>query len=391
MKDETKIVVAGRDPEHNHGVVNPPVYHASTILRSSLAHLNEMAEKRYGDEPEMLYGRVGHPTALAFEEAMATLEGGFRCLAYPSGLAAISSSLLSFLQAGDHLLVSDSVYGPTRTFSDKVLSRYGVETTYYDPEIGAGIAELMRPNTRVVFTESPGSQTFEMQDIPAIAEVAHRNDAVVMMDNTWATPLFFKPLDYGVDISIQAATKYIVGHSDAMMGTVTTRREHFVQLRDTSQQLGQCAGPDDIYLAQRGLRTLSVRLHRHWENGLKIADWLAGRPEVTRVLHPALPGDPGYDLWKRDFKGAAGLFAFVVRPCSDTALGAMMDDLELFGMGYSWGGYESLMVPGHPQKFRTVKPFEDEGRLLRVHIGLEDPEDLMADLDAGFARLKAAD
>ncbi len=391
MKDDTKIVVAGRDPQNNHGIVNPPVYHASTILRSSLAHLNEMAEKRYGDEPEMLYGRVGHPTALAFEEAMAALEGGFRCLAYPSGLAAISSSLLSFLQAGDHLLVSDSVYGPTRTFSDKVLSRYGVETTYYDPEVGAGIADLMRPNTRVVFTESPGSQTFEMQDIPAIADIAHANGAVVMMDNTWATPLFFKPLEYGVDVSIQAATKYIVGHSDAMMGTVTTHREHFVQLRDTSQQLGQCAGPDDIYLAQRGLRTLSVRLHRHWENGLKVAEWLAGRPEVKRVLHPALPGDPGYDLWKRDFKGAAGLFAFVVQPCSETALAAMMDDLELFGMGYSWGGYESLMVPGHPQKFRTVKPFEEEGRLLRVHIGLEDPEDLMADLEAGFARMKATD
>ncbi len=390
MKDDTKIVAAGRHPKDNLGVVNPPVYHTSTILRSSLAELRAGAEKRNSDEPAILYGRVGHPTALAFEEAMAALEGGFRSLAYPSGLAAISSALLSYLEAGDHLLVSDSVYGPTRTFSDQVLARFGVEVSYYLPEVGASIAELMRPNTKVVFTEAPGSQTFEMQDIPAIAEAAHKHGAVVMMDNTWATPLFFKPLAHGVDVSIQAATKYIVGHSDVMMGVVTTGREQFGRLRATSQQLGQCAGPDDVYLAQRGLRTLSVRLHRHWQNGIKLAEWLNGRPEVTRLLHPAIPGDPGHALWQRDFVGATGLFAFVIKPCSEDALGAMLDGLELFGMGYSWGGYESLLVPGHPQRFRTVRPFEVDGIILRIHVGLEDPEDLIADLAAGFKRLEAA-
>ncbi len=391
MKDDTTIVVAGRAPHDNLGVVTPPVSHTSTILRPSYARLKELNQLRETtDQPLVLYGRAGHPTALAFEEAMAALEGGFRAMAYPSGLAAITSALFTFLEAGDHILISDAVYGPCRRFADDVLSKFGVEVTYYDPLIGAGIGELMRERTRIVYTEAPASQTFEMQDIPAIAEVAHRRGALVAMDNTWATPLYFKPLEHGVDISILAATKYIVGHSDAMMGVVTTRREHFMALQETARRLGQSVGPDDVYLAQRGLRTLSVRLRRHGETGLKLAEWLRGRPEVKQVLHPALPDDPGHALWRRDFTGAAGLFAVLLQPTSETALAAMLDGMELFGMGYSWGGYESLMVPGHPQRFRTVRPYREEGQLLRIHAGLEDADDLIADLKAGLARRQAA-
>ncbi len=391
MKDDTRIVVAGRAPHDNFGVVNPPVYHTSTILRPSLARLNELNRLRETtDQPLVLYGRAGHPTALAFEAAMATIEGGFRSLSYSSGLAAITSTLFAFLKAGDHILISDAVYGPCRRFADDVLTRFGVEVTYYDPVAGAGVDDLIGERTRIVYTETPGSQTFEMQDIPAIAEVAHRRGALVVMDNTWATPLFFKPLEHGVDISIQAATKYIVGHSDAMMGVVTTQREHFMALQETSRRLGQCAGPDDVYLAQRGLRTLSVRLHRHWQTGLKLAEWLRARPEVKRVLHPARPDDPGHALCKRDFAGASGLFAVLLEPTSEPALAAMLDGMELFGMGYSWGGYESLMVPGHPARFRTVRPYREDGMLLRIHAGLEDADDLIADLEAGLARRAAA-
>ncbi len=388
MKDETLLVTAGRDPEANHGVVNPPVYHASTILFPSVAALKEIAAARADDVRGVYYGRLGTPTTHALEDAVLALEGGHRCLIYPSGLAAVASVLLSVLKSGDHLLMVDSVYGPTRHFCDYTLKRFGVETSYYDPLAGADIARLIRPETAAVFVESPGSVTFEVQDVPAIAEAAHRGDALVVMDNTWASPLFFKPFEHGVDISIQAATKYIVGHSDVMMGSATANQKAWPLLRDGTQDLGQTAGPDDVYLALRGIRTLAVRLERHQRNALDLAAWFQGRPEVEHVLCPALPDDPGHALWKRDFLGASGLFGVLLKPCSEEAVTAFIDSLELFGMGYSWGGYESLVVRQKPE--RTAVPWQAEGPLLRFHIGLEDTGDLKDDLATGFRQLAAA-
>ncbi len=389
MKQDTVVVSAGRDPHANHGVVNPPVYHASTITFPTVAAIEEAAKHRY-DSGQTFYGRYGTPTTFAFEEAVAALEGGHRSVSVGSGKAAIVAALTAFLDTGDHLLMVDSVYGPTRAFCHKFLKRYGVETTFYDPLIGAGIADLIRPQTKVVFTESPGSQTFEIQDIPAIAEVAHKAGCTVIMDNTWASPLYFKPFDHGVDVSIQAATKYIVGHSDVMMGVVTTTDAVHDKVRAAAFELGAPSGPDDVYLAQRGLRTLSVRLERHMKNGMAIADWLQARPEVERVLHPALPGDPGHALWKRDFLGACGLFGAILKPTPKKAVAAMLDDMNLFAMGYSWGGYESLMVPTDPGPLRTATKWQTDGPCLRLHVGLEDVEDLIADLDAGFQRLNGA-
>ncbi len=391
MDDETRLASAGRAPRDFHGAVNVPVYHASTILYPSLDALEAMHLRREEDDSrDVTYGRSGTPTSYAFEDAVAELEGGYRTLSFPSGLAAIGAALLAFLKAGDHLLVSDSVYAPTRAFCDHVLRRFGVETTYYDPLIGAGIAALMRPDTAAVFVESPGSVTFEVQDVPAIAAVAHDRGALVLMDNTWASPLYFKPFEHGVDVAIQAATKYIVGHSDAMLGTVTASKAVWPKLRRSVRAQGLCAGPDDLYLGLRGLRTLAVRLARHQETGLVLARWLKLRPEVARVLHPALPDDPGHALWQRDFRGASGLFAIELKPVPRAALALMLDGLEHFGMGYSWGGYESLIVPQHPEKIRTIRPWTAAGPLLRIHAGLESPEDLIADLERGFARLGQA-
>ncbi|MAB15407.1 cystathionine beta-lyase [Parvibaculum sp.] len=382
-RPETTIVTAGRDPEANFGVVNPPVYHASTILYPTFQSL----KKR---EVKYTYGRRGTPTTAMLAEAVAELEGGVHCALAPSGLAAVTISLLANLKAGDHLLMTDSVYGPTRNFCDTTLTRFGVEVEYYDPRIGGDISKLIRPATTVVFVESPGSVTFEVQNIPAIAEAAHEGGALVIMDNTWASPLFFKPFEHGVDISVQAATKYLCGHSDVMAGTITTTEEAWQQTIDGHGQIGMCLAPDDAYLIQRGLRTLSVRLKQHMETGLILARWLETRPEVARVIHPALPSHPDHALWQRDFTGASGLFSIELTPCSDDALAAMLDDLELYGMGYSWGGYESLIVPQYPAKIRTATKYEAEGPLLRIHAGLESPEDLMADLEAGFDRLNAA-
>jgi cysteine-S-conjugate beta-lyase len=394
MHDETKLVALGRDPAAHHGAVNTPVYHVSTVLHSSIASLRAAQAARERDERVMVYGRTGTPTSFAFEDAVAALEGGHRCQAYPSGLSAVSAALLAFVKAGDHVLVSDSVYAPTRFFCDRALRRFGVETTYYDPLIGAGIAAQLRPNTAVVMVESPGSHTFEVQDIPAIAAAAHgpgrSTHAVVLADNTWASPLYCRPLALGADVSIQAATKYIVGHSDANLGAATATEQAWPALLRTARQMGLCAGPDDINLAQRGLRTLAVRLSRHQESALAVAAWLQTRPEVKRVLYPALPSDPGHALWRRDFTGASGLFSIELRPCSDAAVAAMVDNLELFGIGYSWGGFESLIVPYEPEKFRTATPWRGHGPLLRLHIGLEAVEDLLADLAAGFGRLNAA-
>ncbi len=384
-RKETRLLGAGRSPETNHGIVNPPVYHASTIVFPTLAALEESDHTPYEGTR---YGRRGTPTTFALEEAVAELEGGFRSIAVPSGLAAITTSLLAFLKNGDHLLMVDTTYAPTRRFCDTVLAGLGISTSYYDPL--SDIAPLLRPNTRVVFAESPGSLTYEVQDIPLLAEAAHAAGAVVMLDNTWSAGLLFAPFAHGVDLSIQAATKYIVGHSDVMLGTITTTEACFLRAKRAASFLGVCAGPDDCYLALRGLRTLAVRLARHQQTALAIARWLEARPEVVRVLHPALPNCPGHEVWRRDFSGSNGLLSVVLHDVPKPALAAMLDGLELFAMGYSWGGYESLIVPFDLRHVRTAMPWAGGGPCLRLHCGLEDPGDLIADLEAGFARLAAA-
>ncbi|MDT3686456.1 MAG: cystathionine beta-lyase [Pseudorhodoplanes sp.] len=381
-KSDTRLVTSGRDTALYHGFVNPPVYHASTVLYPTAA---DMVAHR----ARYQYGRRGTPTSEALEEALRALEGpncaGVSLL--PSGAAAVSTALLSVLSSGDHLLITDSVYRPTRNFADTILKRFGVETTYYDPLIGAGITALFKPNTRAVFVEAPGSQTFEMQDVPAIANVAHERNAVVLMDNTWATPLYFRALDKGVDLSIQAGTKYIGGHSDLMLGTVSANAATWPKLRDTVLTAGLCVGPDDMYLGLRGLRTLSVRLQRHQQSALDIACWLQQRPEVLRVLHPGLHTDPGHAIWKRDFLGASGLFSLILKPVSQAAVYAFLDSLRLFGMGFSWGGYESLVILFDCTGYRTATRWAPGGPALRFHVGLEDVGDLKADLERGFAAL----
>lgn len=387
LRDETLLGHAGNHPAENHGIVNPPVYHASTVLFPSVAALEAAVRDKFA---QVYYGRLGTPTTFALEEAVAALEGGDRALALPSGLAAIAATLTALLKAGDHLLVVDSVYEPVRTLCDRTLARFGIETTYYDPHVGAGIAELITPATRIVYVESPGSLTFEVQDIPAIAAAAHAAGALVVMDNTWATPLFFKSFRHGVDVSIHSATKYIGGHSDLMLGLVVTKEPLGRTIKTSAHAMGYAAAPDDCYLALRGLRTLSVRLRRHQETGLALARWLQGRPEVARVLHPALPEDPGHALWRRDFAGASGLFGVVLNPYPKEAVAAMLDGLRLFGMGFSWGGYESLILPVKPETCRTATRWDAPGPVLRLHAGLEDPADLIADLEQGFERLRAA-
>lgn len=385
LKPDTKLVTAGRDPQSHHGFVNPPVYHASTVLYPTAA--DQVAHRgRYQ------YGRRGTPTTEALEQALSALEGK-KCAGVsmlPSGLSAIATALMAIAGAGDHVLVTDSVYRPTRVFCDGVFKRMGVETTYYDPLIGADIANMIKSNTRAVFVEAPGSQTFEMQDIPAIAKAAHDKGAVVLADNTWATSLYCKPLDLGADLSIQAGTKYIGGHSDIMFGCVSANEATATRLKDTVRTLGLCVGPDDVYLALRGLRTLGVRLARHYESALHVARWLRQRPEVKRVLHPALAEDPGHAIWQRDFAGASGLFSVVLNPASDKAVYALMDELTLFGMGFSWGGFESLVILFDCSTYRTATQWAPGGRTLRFHIGLENPDDLTADLTRGFAALARA-
>ncbi len=381
----TKIVTAGRDPKSNYGFVNPPVYHASTVLYPC-------AEDYVAHRARYQYGRRGTPTTEALELALQELEGP-QCAGValvPSGLAAISTALLAVVHSGDHVLVTDSAYGPTRTFCDQILARLGVTTTYYDPLIGAGIADLLRPNTRAVYLESPGSQSFEMQDVGAIAKAAHAKSAIVLMDNTWATPLYFRPLDHGVDLVIQAGTKYIGGHSDLMLGTVSANAATVAALKSTVRYTGLHEAPDDTYLALRGLRTLGIRLDRHYESGLAVARWLESRPEVLRMLHPALPSHPGHALWKRDFTGASGLFSMVLKPVPKKAHYAFLDTLELFGIGASWGGYESLAIPFDCTSYRTATRWQPGGPTVRFHIGLEAVEDLIADLERGFAALAAA-
>lgn len=388
FRQDTRLTVSGRDPKGNFGIVNPPVYHASTVIFPTLRALKEADSRKFDG---VYYGRYGTPTTFAFEAAVADLEDAAHALALPSGMGAIAVALLANVQAGDHVLITDNAYHPTHKFADAVLRRFGVAATLYDPLIGAGIKDLIRPNTKVVFCEAPGSLTFEVQDVPAIALAAHQAGALVAMDNTWSAGYHFKPFAHGVDISIQAATKYLVGHSDAMLGVLTTNdRALWERAKTTAAGLGYSVGPDDCYLGLRGIRTLAARMARHEATGLKLAHWLAARPEVETVLHPALPTCPGHDIWKRDFTGASGLFSVVLKAGPDqTAIARMLDGMELFAMGYSWGGYESLIIPTDPAALRTASSWPHRGQTLRLHAGLEDADDLIRDLDAGLRRLGA--
>lgn len=382
---ETQIVTSGRDTAAQKGFVNPPVVRGSTVLYPT-------ADDLIAHRGEYTYGRSGTPTTRALQNALKALEGP-QCAGVglaPSGMAAISTALLAVLKGGDHILVSDNIYRPTRNFCNDMLARYGVETTYFDPLIGKDINKLFRSNTKVVMVESPGSQSLEMPDVPAIAEVAHANGAIVIDDNTWATPLYHRSLDYGVDISIQAATKYIGGHSDIMFGTIAANEKAWPQIAQAVRLLGVCCGPDDVFLALRGLRTLSVRLAHHHRSGLEMARWLAERPEVQRVMHPGLESDPGHAIWKRDFTGASGLFSIVLQPAPEQAVHALLNSLKLFGMGFSWGGFESLAILFDCSGYRTATKWAPGGPALRLHIGLETVDDLKADLTQGFAAFNAA-
>ena len=375
---DTWLVQGGRDASHSFGMVNTPAYRGSTILASNLEEWERGKEQQ---NPMAMYGRFGSPTTRSLETLVARLEGGYRSKVFPSGLSACSHSLLSFLQSGDHVLMTDSVYGPMRGFANKVLRRFGVEVTFYDPLIGGAIRTLMRSNTKVVYVESPGSWTFEVQDISAIAEEAHLGGAIVVMDNTWASPLYFKPFEHGVDVSVQAATKYIVGHSDALLGVATANADAWQRMECGAWDFGQIAGPDDVYLAIRGIRTLDVRLRKHWQTGILLAESVREHPLVERVLHPALAGDTGHALWTRDFHGASGLFGIVLHPVADSVLSAFFKRLQMFGIGLSWGGFESLALPSDPLIERAATPWPYRGRIIRIHAGLESADDLIEDLN----------
>ncbi|MEO8506811.1 MAG: cystathionine beta-lyase [Betaproteobacteria bacterium] len=376
----------GRAPRQWRGAVNTPVFRASTILFPTVADLHAAATPGHAG---LSYGLHGLPTVTDLQAAIAELEGGHAALAVPSGLTATTLPLLALTGPGDHVLVTDAVYGPTRRFCDLHLKRLGVEIDYYDPLVGAGIAREFRANTKLVFVESPGSLTFEVQDVPAIAAVAHARGAVVVMDNTWATPLNFRAFDHGVDVSVHAATKYIGGHSDLLLGLIVGNAATFPALHRLWTDMGVTASSDDCFLGLRGLRTLAARLDRQQASALKIAHWLRARPQVKEVLHPGLPGARGHELWKRDFRGATSLFGVVLQPVAAERIAAMLDGLALFSMGFSWGGFESLIIPTYPERTRTATTWNPGGPCLRLAVGLEDPDDLIEDLAQGFARLTA--
>ena len=383
LRRRSRLVNLGRDAEFSQGFINVPPFRGSTILYPDVATLKSRAQR-------FTYGTRGTPTTNVLGSAWTDLTGAAGTVLLPSGLAAIVVALMTGLSAGDHMLMADTVYEPTRVFADKTLQRLGVETTYYDPLIGGGVAALMRPNTKVVFTESPGSETFEVQDVPAIADVAHAHGACVILDNTWATPLFFSPHAHGVDMAVEAGTKYLSGHADLLLGLVSANERWFARLHYCAGTMAIPASPEDVFLALRGLRTMELRLKEAERQGLALARWLCERPEVLRVIHPALPDHPGHSLWKRDFSGSSGVFSIVLKPAPEAAVAAFLDGLELFGLGYSWGGYESLAIPFDCTKHRTATRFAPGGPTVRFTVGLEDIEDLKEDLDRGFARLRAA-
>jgi cystathionine beta-lyase len=388
--DETRLITLGRDGAHSSGFVNPPLVRGSTVLHPSVDEMRERVRRRAGGDDSMpvAYGIYGTPTHHAFCDALTALEGGYRSWALPSGLAACTIAVLAYVRQGDHVLVPDSVYSPTRRFCRDTLARYGVEATFYAPRSGAEIEQQFRRNTRLLFMESPGSLTFEVQDVPLLAAIARRRGAVSVIDNTWATPLYLQPLALGADVSVHAATKYIGGHSDLLLGTVTATESAWPALRDAIHQYGLTTSPDDCWLALRGLRSMAARLARHRTTAERLIAWLRDQPEVAEVLYPALAEDPGHALWRRDFRGASGLFgAVLAQSVTDRALQAMIDGLRLFGRGYSWGGFESLLIPVRPE--RTAQPLPPRGPMFRISAGLEDAEDLIADLQAGFERMRA--
>lgn len=390
MNKKTRLPHTGLDHLSRPTIVNPPVHRASTVLFDSVAHMHAVQAQWEKDDPQQpspTYGITDMPNQVALQNALAELEGGYRAQVFPSGLAAVVGALLAFTRAGDHVLYTDSAYGPGRRSALRTLQRFGVEIEAYDPLIGGDIGKLIRPNTTVVYCESPGSYTFEIQDLPAISEAAHAHGATVLIDNAWATGFYFNAFAHGADVVIQPVTKYIAAHSDLLVGAVITNEKAWPRLRETTLDLGQTAGPDDLFNALRGLRTLGVRLPRHYETAMKVTTWLQSRPEVARVLYPALESDPGHALWKRDFTGATGLFSIELKPCSDAQVAALVDHLSLFRLGYSWGGYESLIMPSQLANIRSVRKWTG-GPLVRIHVGLEEPQDLMDDLAEGFERMK---
>jgi len=387
MKKDTLLTHVGREPSKHHGTVNMPVFRASTIIFPDL----ETYETRPGDNFKTpRYGIHGTPTTWALEEAIAKMEGGHDAVALPSGLAAITAALCAFAKTGSHVLLADTVYGPTRQFCDKRLTAFGVEIQYYDPLIGSGIKNLIKSNTCVIYCEAPGSLTFEMQDIPAIAHEARARNIPVLADTTWGTPYFFRSFEHGVDVSIHAGTKYIVGHSDVMLGMIVTNEKYWLPVRKTVAEFGFCVSPDDCYLALRGFRTIGVRMKQQMASALKIAHWLEARSEVERVLHPALESDPGHAIWKRDFEGAASLFSFVLNDASKKQVAAFINSLKHFGIGSSWGGYESLAISPPIASVRSATQWKAVGPVIRLHIGLDDPDDLIADLEQAFAKMAKA-
>lgn len=382
---DTRSVHNGRDPRLQGGMVNSPVYHGSTVIYPTLEEL-ELSRLDHDAKGKVIYGRLGSPSTFALENAMADLENGFGSISVSSGLAAVTTSILAFAGSGDHVLMVDTAYGPTRAFCDGFLRKIGVDVTYYDPLVGENIEPMIKSNTKLIFMESPGSMTFEVQDAPKIVSIANKYGITTALDNSWATPLFYKPLDFGINISVTAATKYIVGHADAMLGLITTDEKSFYLVKKCRDLLGQSLAPDDVYLGTRGMRTLAVRVRQHQHQALALAEWLSGHNEVLEVLHPAFANCPGHDIWARDFKGSTGLFSFIIKPRPKKALANMLDHMKLFSMGFSWGGFESLIVPQYPEKSRTATSWERQGQVIRVHAGLEDIEDLICDMESGLRR-----
>lgn len=384
MHTETDLITLSHAPECLDGIVNMPACRASTIL---FPNYEAYLQGERGGYPKPSYGRYGNPTQTALEAALAQVIGADHTITYPSGMAAIAASLQAFVKTGDHVLMVDNVYAPSRRYCDQEFHKFGVEVTYYDPLVGADIAKLIKPNTRVIYMESPGSLTFEVEDIDAMVAAAKKAGALTIMDCTWATPLYFKPFDHGIDVVMHSATKYIAGHSDLLMGVLACKKEHYKTLLYTTRNLGYVPSADDCYLALRGLRTMHVRLKQHEVNALKVAAWLKTQPQVSEVFHPALPGAPGHDMWKKYFKGSCGLFSFQVNESDEKKIGAFVDSLKLFGIGFSWGGFESLIITSDLSKVRSATKWPHKGTLVRVHIGLEHVDDLVADLAQGLKKL----
>lgn len=385
-KNDTKIILAGKDRNNKTSFVNSPIYKGSTVLFKDVEDMKKSIKNK--NSQILSYGRFGSPTTFEFERAIAKIDEGYSAVATSSGTAAIVASLLAVLKTGDHILMTDSAYGVSRNLAKGLLSNMGITTTFYKPNIGKEITKLIQKNTKVLFMESPGSLTFEIQDIPMLVELAKKNNLITVLDNTWATSLFFKPFYNGIDISIQSATKYIVGHSDAMLGIISTNKKYTKCVRESAHNMGSCPGPEDIYLGIRGLKTLSIRLQKHQENAFKVIEWLRVQQEVDKILYPALPNNSGYKIWKRDFLGASGLFGITLKNTKKSLVNKMLNNLKLFNMGYSWGGYESLILPIEPEKLRDTYKWKNDCGTLRIHVGLEDPADLINDLKDNFKILK---